>query len=135
MSAKQKRPSRARLTRPFAKEIWERAEEIAASYQVVIRLEDDEYYGRGLELPGAMDDGKTPDECVKNTREAMAACVAVMLERGETPPAPASGSRRSEQVNIRLSPEEKLLMEESARARGFRGISDYVRALALSGKG
>jgi predicted RNase H-like HicB family nuclease len=120
------------LTRPFARDTWARAREIASRYQVVVRFEDGEYYGRGLELPGAMNDGRTPDECVKNTREAMAVCVAVLLEQGKRPPLPASGAQRSQQVNIRLTPEEKLLMEESARARGFRGISDYVRALALS---
>lgn len=81
-----------------------------------------------------MDDGKTPDECVKRTQEAMAVAVAVLLERGQTPPLPVSEARRSEQINVRLTQEEKLLMEHSARARGFRGISDYLRSLALGGK-
>ena len=50
-----------------------------------------DYYAEGLELPGVMADGKTPDECVKNAREAMTAVVAHLLELGETPPAPANG--------------------------------------------
>lgn len=101
----------------------------------MIRFEDGAYYGRSLEMPGAMDDGKTPDECVRKAREAMTVAVAVMLESGQTPPLPALEGRRTQQVNIRLSPEERVLIEESARARGFRGISDYMRSLALSGKG
>jgi predicted RNase H-like HicB family nuclease len=134
MSAKQKRPSKSQLSRPFSRETWFRARELASRYQVVVRLEDGEYFGRGLEMPGVMDDGKSPDRCVKNTQTAMAVAVAVMLERGQTPPLPVSEAPRSEQVNIRLTAEEKLLMEQSARAQGFRGISDYMRSLALSGK-
>ena len=134
MPAKQKRPSKSLSSRPFSRDVWIQAQELASRYQVVVRFEDGEYYGRGLEVPGAMDDGKTPDRCVKKTQEAMAVAVAVMLERGQTPPLPISEATRSEQINIRLTPEEKLLMEQSARARGFRGISDYMRSLALSGK-
>ena len=134
MSAKQIKPSKSQLSRSFARELWTKALELASRYQVVVRFEDGEYYGRGLEVPGAMDDGKTPNQCIQKTQEAMAVAVAVMLESGQTPPLPMSVARRSEQINIRLTPEEKLLMEQSARARGFRGISDYMRSLALSAK-
>ncbi len=132
MSNRSKRKSSRAIDRPFAKQILRRAAQVASRYQVIIKFEDGEYYGRGLELPLAMGDGKSPDECVASTRRAMAVCVATMLEDGETPPRPASEGRRTEQVNIRLTPEEKLLMEESARAKGFRGISDYVRSLVTS---
>jgi len=130
MCAKQ----RKRLDRPFAPEILERARKIAARYQIIVSYEDGEYYGRGLELPWTMDDGKTPEACLAATREALVATVAAMLEMGQAPPAPASDSGRTEQVNIRLTSMEKRLIEEAARARGFRGISDYMRALALSGR-
>lgn len=100
---------------------------------MVVRCEDGEYYGRGLELPGAMDDGSTPDECVTHTREAMVAMVAYMLEEGRMPPPPASEGARTEQVNVRLTAEEKLAMEQTAQRKGYRGISDYVRAAALAG--
>ena len=121
------------IDRPFDPTVSKRAREIADRYQVVVRYEDGEYYGRGLELPGAMDDGKTPDECVTNTREAMVAVVAYMLEEGQTPPLPASEGARTEQVNVRLTSEEKLAMEQAAQRQGYRGLSDYVRAAALAG--
>jgi predicted RNase H-like HicB family nuclease len=115
--------------------VAQRANSLAARYQVVIRFdqEEGEFYGRGLEMPLAMGDGKTPDQCVASTRKAMAVVAATMIERGETPPAPAVEGIRGEQVNIRLTAEEKLLLEESARRQGFRGLSDYVRAAALTG--
>ena len=62
----------------------------------------------------------------------MVSTVTHMLERGETPPPPASDAGRTEQAKIRLSALEKLRMEEAARAQGFRGIADYLRARALS---
>jgi predicted RNase H-like HicB family nuclease len=130
MSAKRRK--RHDLARPFAPEILDRARKIAAAYQIIIRPEDGEYYGRGLELPGAMNDGRTPDECVANTREAMVAMVAFMLERGESPPPPAAEGGRNVQVNVRMTIEEKLLIEARARQKGFGGISDYIRATALA---
>ena len=135
MSAKRKdvRAKRRAIDRAVDPAILKRAREIAERYQVVIGHEDNEYFGRGLELPGAMDDGKTPDECVTNTREAMVAMVAYMLEEGRTPPAPASEGARTEQVNVRLTAEEKLAMEQAAQRQGYRGVSDYVRAAALAG--
>ena len=131
MYAKSKKQSK-RLDRPFSSEVLRRAKDIANSYQIIIQAEDGEYFGRGLEMPYVMNDGKTPDECVKATREALTAAVAYLLESGKAAPPPASEQMRSEQINIRVTTEEKLLLEEAARSRGFRGISDYVRSASLS---
>jgi predicted RNase H-like HicB family nuclease len=112
--------------------VLKRAGAIAERYQIILQFEDGEYYGRGLEMPYVMNDGKTPDACVRATREALTVAVATLLEAGEVPPAPASEGKRTEQVNVRLTPEEKLLLEEAARSRGFRGLGDFVRSTALS---
>jgi predicted RNase H-like HicB family nuclease len=97
----------------------------------LIWFEDGEYYGRGLEVL-AMNDGKTPDECIQNVRDTLVTAVAAMLEKGEVPPAPASEERRSEQVNVRLSVEEKLALGNAASSRGYKGISDFVRTAAIA---
>ena len=131
MSVKSKKSSKA-IDRPFPPNILRRAKDLASKYQVILRHEDGEYYGRGLELPLAMADGKTPDACVKNTRDAFVAAIATMLELHRTPPSPAAENARSEQVNVRLTPEEKMLLEEAARMKGFRGISDFVRSASLA---
>ena len=83
-------------------------------------------------MPYVFGDGRTPEAAVADTREALVVVVAYMLEEGQRPPAPASEGRREEQVNIRLTAEERALLESRSRARGFRGLSDYVRATALS---
>ena len=62
---------------------------IAERFQIVLMFEDGEWYGRGLELPLVMADGKTPDECVAATREALMGVASLMLEKGRRPPPPS----------------------------------------------
>lgn len=132
MSAKPRKSSKkTAIDRPFDPAILRRAREIASTYQIVIHFEDGEYYGRGLEMPHVMNDGKTPDECVEKTRDILTTAVAYMLEKGRTPPAPASEAFRTEQVNIRLTAMEKLLVEQVAHRQGFRGMSDFIRNSVL----
>lgn len=89
------------------------------------------FVGRALEFPTVFDRGGSADECVRNTRAALLVAVATMLEMGERPPPPSSHGVRQAQVNVRLSAEERLLIEESARRAGFRGISDYIRSAVV----
>lgn len=112
-----------------------RARTIADRYKIVMWFEDGDYYGRGVELPNAMNDGKTAAECLENVRAILATTVATMLEDGEMPPPPASDGVRSEQVNVRLTPEERLAMETAAQRGGFRGISDFLRAAGVAKAG
>ena len=53
-----------------------------------------------------------------------------MIEQGKSPP--LAVKKRAAQVNVRLPPEEKLLLEETARQEGFKGLSDFIRHLALT---
>ena len=134
MSGKSKNSKRQELdpARPFDPEILARAKAIAERYQIVLEREDDWWYGHGLEQPGAGGDGATPEAAVADTREALVAVTACMIEEGRRPPAPAREGRRTEQVNIRLTAEERLHLEGRSQAQGFRGLSDYVRAAALA---
>jgi predicted RNase H-like HicB family nuclease len=124
--------SSGKIDRPLDPALLDRAREIARHYRIVIRFEEGDYYGESLELPGVMNDGKTPSECVENTIDILTTAIATMLERGQIPPLPASDERRDEQVNVRLSKLEKLTFEEAARSRGFRGLSDFMRAATMN---
>ena len=108
------------------------ARQIVEAYDIVLRREGDEWYGHALEYPEAMGDGKTPGGCIRATRKALLAAVATMIEAGQTPPAPARQGVRTEQVNVRLTPEEKAVLERCAKRKGFRGLSDFIRAGALA---
>jgi predicted RNase H-like HicB family nuclease len=119
--------------RPVRRTTLHNAAAIAERYQIVLWKEDGYYYGRGVELPHASGGGKTVEACVAETREALVATVATLLEDGDEPPPPAVEEQRTEQVNIRLTAREKLQLEAVAKQKGFRGVSDYVRSAVLEG--
>ncbi|MDM8006245.1 MAG: hypothetical protein QUV05_08885 [Phycisphaerae bacterium] len=138
-STRSSKPSRAaKRTRrqvnpdaPFDENLLEKARQIASGYQFVIRPSGTlGYVGRTLELPLVLADGRNPEDCLKATMFAVETAVATMLESGQPPPVTAS--RRVEQINIRLTSEEKLLLEGESQRKGFRGLSDFVRAAALA---
>lgn len=115
----------------FNPTIWKTALKTASEYQIILSTEEGEWYGRGLELPNIFGDGDTAEACVESTREALAVAVAYLLETGKTPPTPAQQGLRTQQVNVRLTPEEKALLETRAHSRGFNGLSDFIRAVVI----
>ena len=124
--------SRKRLDRPFDSAVMAEAERLVSQYQVVLHCEDRHWYGRGLEFPKVFADGATADECVAETRQAMQGVVAFLIESGKSPPAPAREGARHQQVNVRLTSEERLLFESAARRKGFAGLSDFFRSAATN---
>lgn len=130
MSAESRKSAKA-VDRPFDPEVLAKAKRAAAQYQVIVSFEDGQWFGRGLELPNVCGDGKTVSRCVENTREALTGAVAYLLEAGQKPPAPARVGMRTTQVNVRLTAEEKLLLEAASRRKGFSGLSDFIRAVAI----
>jgi predicted RNase H-like HicB family nuclease len=130
MSAKSKKSAKA-IDRPFDVHTMAKAVKVAQQYQVILAFEDGHWYGRGLELPNIYGDGKTVNQCVENTREAFCGWVAYLLEEGQRPPTPAREGTRTAQVNVRLTSEEKVLLEATAKRKGFSGLSDFVRAAAI----
>ncbi len=121
-----------KLNKEFDEKILAKAKKIAEKYEIIIAFENGEYYGRGLEMPFVFGDGKTSDACIQNTREALASAIAHLLERGEIVPAPAKEGKRTEQVNIRLTVEEKTILGTTARSQGFQGLADFIRSRALT---
>jgi predicted RNase H-like HicB family nuclease len=130
MSVKSKGSAKA-IDRPVEPRVMAKARAIAEEYQVILSCEEGHWYGRGLELPNIHGDGKTVSQCVANTREAFSGWVAYLLEEGQRPPTPAREGTRTMQVNVRLTAEEKALLETTAKRKGFSGLSDFVRAAAM----
>ncbi|NLW86092.1 MAG: type II toxin-antitoxin system HicB family antitoxin [Planctomycetes bacterium] len=115
----------------YGKKNVETAQRLIDAYDIVMRLEEGEWVGHALEYPEAIGVGKTVQQCMDETRKSLLIGVASMLQDGLTPPIPARQGVRSEQVNLRLTPEEKAVLESRSRTKGFRGIADYVRSSAL----
>ncbi|MGD9693678.1 MAG: type II toxin-antitoxin system HicB family antitoxin [Phycisphaerales bacterium] len=119
---------------PFAPDIWKSAAELASAYRLTFEQDPDVgFIGSSVELPTVFADGSTLAQCAKETLEALTTTIATLLEQGERPPAPASEGKREQQVNIRLTADERLRIEETARQEGFRSLSDYIRHAALRG--
>ncbi len=131
--AKKIRNESERLDRPFDRAVLKRAREIASRYSLILEPEPQVgYVGSAMELPNVFADGASPDRCVKETLAALTGVVARMIELGQTPPAPAQQSeQRDVQLNIRVSAREKLLIEKAAKAKGFTGVSEYLRSVAV----
>ena len=122
-----------RLDRPFKNSILSKAKKIADEYRITIeRNERLGFIGSSVELPTVFADAKTPEKCYKATQEALMVALATMIECGQRPPQPASAKKRNEQVNVRLTSEEKILLSNAASSLGFKGISDFIRNTALN---
>ena len=119
-----------RVDRPFEKKLLAEATQRAEAYSVTLHQEDGDWYGTITEMDNVMNHGRTPTAAVKAAREMLVTVLAFMAEEGQTPPPPMSDVR-DRQVNVRVSGYEKQRLERSAKAAGFRGVSDFVRHAAL----
>jgi len=121
------------LKRPFKESVLRKAKKIVADYRIILeRNERLGFIGSSVELPTVFADAKTPEKCYRAAEDALMVAVATMIECGQRPPQPASAGRRTEQVNVRLTAEEKLLFANAAMNLGFKGISDFIRSTALN---
>lgn len=128
-----KTKTKARVsTWPFKPSILREAKKFAGEYHIILERNDElGFIGTSIELPTVFSDGKTPDKCYKSTQQALTVAAATMIESGQKPPQSSSTKKRTAQVNIRLSAEEKLLLSNSATNSGFKGLSDFIRDAAL----
>lgn len=121
------------LNKPFKESIVRKARKIVADYRIILeRNERLNFIGSSVEIPTVFADARTPEKCYKATQDALMVAVATMIECGQRPPQPASMGLRTEQVNVRLTAEEKLLFANAAMNLGFKGISDFIRSTALN---
>lgn len=131
-SSKAKRKTIKQLSQPIDPAIMRRAKKLIVEYRLILEENDRiGYVGSSVEMPSVFAQGETAEACIKEIRQALAIAAATMLECGQKPPAPASSGKRDVQVNIRLTSDERMQMTETARRLGYKGISDFIRTLAL----
>lgn len=110
-----------------------KAENIVDGYSIKIQPHEKfGYIAYAEEFPTGFGRGKTAEGCVRDTRAALTVAVAIMLERGGTPPHSKAAEERTAQVNVRVTPYEKEMMQRAAIHLGYRGLGDFVRSTALS---
>lgn len=98
----------------------------------VIKPDAPGFLAYSLEMPGIIGRGRTAVSAIEQLNALLAHAVAMLLADGQTPPAPAS-DRKLEQINVRITAEEKLLLRELIqRAQPGLSASDFVRAALRS---
>ena len=131
-SSARKATTKKNLERPFEPVVLRRAAKFAGAYRLVLEKDEEAgFIGSAVELPTVFAEGPTPDSCLEATQQALTYAVATMIECGQNPPAPASSGKRDVQLNVRLTAQERFVLQETARRLGFKGVSDFVRAAAL----
>ena len=70
------------------------ATKLAGQYQVSVWTEGGRWYGRCVEMPNCMGDGKSADACVSAVREAVVAGLSADLDDGMDAPAPQIAAAR-----------------------------------------
>ena len=117
---------------PFRPSILRKGPRDRPGYKLTIEKSDRlGYIGSSVELPTVFADGDTPQKCYEATQEALSVAVAAMLEAGQTPPQPAAFMKRTTQVNVRLTHEEKAMIATAAAKAGFKGLADFIRTTVL----
>jgi predicted RNase H-like HicB family nuclease len=120
------------VAEPFSPSIMHKAQEIARDYRIAIEKSDAlGYVGTSIEMPTVFADAKTPGACYEATQQALTVAVATMLEAGQKPPQPAAAMKRTTQVNVRLTYEEKSMIATAAANSGFKGLADFIRNVVL----
>ena len=99
------RSTSKKADRPFGKAVLGNARRIADQYRIVLEREAGGFLARSIEMPNVIVHGSSPNLCEKKAREALRIAVATMLEQDRTPP--LAVNKRSAQVNVRLTVEEK----------------------------
>lgn len=111
------------LARWYQRVLWQIPSDVRRSGRLLWRCKTVE-----LELVSVAD---TPEEALEESLLQSALVIVEMRQDGIPPPEPLAGLPRDQQVNIRLTAEERLTLESLANREGFRSVSDYVRSAAL----
>jgi predicted RNase H-like HicB family nuclease len=113
-------------------ELLETARKTATLYRMTLEEKDGWWTGSSVEIPGTFSSAKTLAECVKKTQFALTLAVAYLMHTKEAVPRPCRDVLRDKQVNVRLTAEEKLYLDTTARSEGFRSASDLIRTAVFS---
>lgn len=131
-SSKVKTKHKESLDKPFKESVLSKAKKLVSDYKIILEKNDRlGFIGSSVELPTVFVDARTPEKCYESVQDALMVAVATMIECGQRPPQPASANKRTEQVNVRLTTEEKMIFTNEAMNLGFKGLSDFLRNTAL----
>ena len=112
--------------------LFRRARRHAAQFGRVTLFDvvSEEWVSTCIEIPNAIGAGDSAKEAEKELTENLAVHFAYLDEIGRAWPEPTS-SPRSEQLNIRLTVQEKAEFEAAAKRLGLSSVADLIRMIVL----
>lgn len=119
------------LDQPFSATVWRRATEVAGKYGMLVGASDNRFFAKCVEMPGIVVFGKTAEDAIEALHEPLTIAIASLLEADRKVPAPMVEGKRESQVNVKLTAEERVVVEAAAKREGFTGLSDFFRHAAL----
>jgi len=108
--------------------IIRKAKRMAGTYKIEVRPNRES--GFVGTIPGfatIVGRGRTREECLRDAQEALVAGIATMLHHGGCPLKPTPIDRKTELLNIRITPEDKGLLTKAANQLGFKRLSEFIR--------
>jgi predicted RNase H-like HicB family nuclease len=109
-------------------------------YEIVIRaLSEDEgggWFAYYKDFKGVMGDAETPEEAIKDVRNAFKAFVENALANGDSIPMPSSHQPKAVRLNITIPEDELEVIDKYAKSRGMSrsgliqaATKQYIRAV------
>lgn len=131
-SRKSGRKGTVPIDAPFDPAVLRRARRHASAFgrTTLFDAESGEWVSRCVELPDTIGVGDSARDAMKELTENLAVWFAYLAEQGDPWPDPSSAPR-SEQVNIRLTVQERAEFEAAAKRLGLSSIADLVRLSVL----
>lgn len=112
-------------------ELVQRARDIVQNYSMFISPHSKKgFRGRSVEFPEILVHAPDRASCLKKLEQVLTQVVLTVLKDGGTVPRPSDG-RMTEQLNFKLTFDQKLLVENLASQRGFSGLSEFIRDLVI----
>ena len=109
------------------------SEYLKLDYEIVLRaLTEDEgggWFAYYKDFKGVMGDGETPEEPIKDVRNAFSAFVQNAIENGDTIPMPSSHQPKAVRLNITI-PEDELAKIDSFAKTHSMSRSGLIQAAA-----
>ena len=108
-------------------------EYLKLDYEIVVRaLAPDEgggWFAYYKDFKGVMGDGETPEEAIKDVRNAFAAFVQNAIDNGDKIPMPSSRHPKAVRLNITIPQDELEKIDDYAKAHSM-SRSGFIQAAA-----
>src|SRR6266568_2337459 len=100
-------------------------ERLNLEYHISLRRDEGDYFAEVDELPGCIADGSSPNQAIKNLRQAMKSWMESRLAAGLQMPEPRSTSAYSGRILVRMPRDLHRKLAETAASESV-SLNQYI---------